>query len=529
MEHGSAMVTLGQAYRIKQLRGWLGKRLDVPAGYQGVVLFNDGTVRVLPSGKQIVLNAWQRLTGKGVGLRVAIVNTGEISETLDAPHLLSGDDTLVDAAILTTLKVSEPALLLQTPIWNEDDSLSLSVSREDIRTVLQPLIGEYAAEDLFGTLPTTHLLDDISLRLTPLLKRNGVKLQQVDLLTFSPSAQRIEIARKAQELESRLGGEAQQQNGTLESPAQIQGLVQEMQTGQTRFGIAANPAATGSKPGTLLQKIKKMLQPKPPQPMRLLTALFGGKRDKNGKPAAMQNLPRFWWLGNVLIIAFAVVVAYVLTQLAMKLTDGANWVNQLDVLIPNWGFALAVILENVRRMLQIQEAHMEASWSRPGGGSLNTIARNDRERADALVRQQCAQEMQHINEILEDLQARVYKGGQGDTDQALALRNLRRKVDSLRTKVLDTEYGKPPYMTDLRVTWRMLQTLLDYDEDLLIYLQALGEKAGKLQQKAGTTQWNASLPDELERDLDAFMLRFAGREHVMLISDSQDDGTRGGR
>jgi len=529
MEHGSAIVTLGRAYRLKQLRGWLGKRLEVPTGYQGVVLFSDGTVRILPPGKHTVLTPWQRLSGKGVGTRVAIINAGEVSETLDAPHLLSGDGMLIDAAIITTLKISEPALLLQTPVWSEDDSLSLSVSREDIRTALQPLVGEYAAEDLFGTLPTTHLLDDIYARLTPMLRKSGVKLQQVDLLTFSPSAQRIEIARKAQELESRLGVETQTQNAAQESPAQLQSLVQEMQSGHTRVGIAANPATTGSKPGALLQQIKKIFQPKPPQPMRLLTALFGGKRDKDGKPLATQNLPRFWWLGNMLIVAFAVVVAYVLTQLALKLTDGANWVNQLDVLIPIWGFALAVILENVRRMLQIQEAHMEASWARPGGGSLNNIARNDRERADALVRQQCAQEMQRINEILEDLQARVYKGGQGDADQALQLRNLRRKVDDLKTKVLNTQYGQPPYMTDLRVTWRMLQTLLDYDEDLLLNIQALGEKAAKLQQLSGTNQWSASLPDQLERDLDAFMLRFSGREHVMLIGNAQDDGTRGGR
>jgi len=518
------MVTLGRAYRLKQLRGWLGKRLVVPTGYQGVVLFSDGRVRILPPGKHTVLNPWQRLGGKGVGLRVAIVNAGEVSETLDAPHLLSGDGTLIDAAILTTLKISDPALLVQAPVWSEDDSLTLSVNREEIRNALLPLVSEYAAEDLFGTLPTTHVLDGVYAQLTPLLKQKGIMLLQVDLLTFYPSSKRVEIARQVQELESRLDdAKAQEQLAGLETQAQLQGFIQETQPGLRGMGIVTKPAAAGAQTRTLWQRFCQLFRPKTPQPMRLLSALFGGKRDKSGKPLGVSNLPRFWWLGNLLLIAFAVVLAYVLSQIFVKLTDGTNWFDQLEILIPIWGFALAVTLENVRRILQIQEAHMEANWSRPGGGSLNNIARNDRERADALVRQQCAQEIQHINEILEDLQTRIYRGGQGDSDQALRLRNLRRKVDDLKARVLDTQYGRPPYMTDLRVTWRMLQTLLDYDEDLLLHVQALGEKAGKLQQKAGTPQWNANLPDELERELDAFMLRFAGREHVMLISDAQEN------
>jgi hypothetical protein len=84
---------------------------------------------------------------------------------------------------------------------------------------------------------------------------------------------------------------------------------------------------------------------------------------------------------------------------------------------------------------------------------------------------------------------------------------VERHIEDCAEKVGSLEYGSAPYLTDLHISSHAWERMLDYDEDLLLYVKALSDEAQLLQQKSHADQ----LTDELVSDLDAGILKFGNR------------------
>lgn len=127
-------------------------------------------------------------------------------------------------------------------------------------------------------------------------------------------------------------------------------------------------------------------------------------------------------------------------------------------------------------------------------------------RADKLVRDECRTELFHIRDVVSDVRGVEYK--RGKTDLALRLRNVVEKnSEDCADKVGRLDYGPAPYLTDLHISNHAWERMLDYDEDLLLFVKALSDEAHLVQEKSHADQ----LTEELVSDLDAGILKFCNR------------------
>jgi hypothetical protein len=231
---------VGRVISLKKLPGWADKWLEVPVGWQGVVVDANGYSRILRPGKHIVLNAWQHLVGKatGTGMQLALVMSQPFSALLETSHLLSADGELLDASLLATLDVVEPVKLLQNTALTQDGSLLLPVSMLDVQTGLQPLAAQYNGADLHSGMLAEQLAGEICQRLGAQLSAAGLRLRAVTLLTFWPSAQSASIAEKVQLLGERLQDlELQRRMAKIETQAQLDDFINQVQPELAKIGL----------------------------------------------------------------------------------------------------------------------------------------------------------------------------------------------------------------------------------------------------------------------------------------------------
>jgi hypothetical protein len=201
-----------------------------------------------------------------------------------------------------------------------------------------------------------------------------------------------------------------------------------------------------------------------------------------------------------------------MTGLAIWLAaQGASWERILPFLTVVWIAVVHQILDSLKKIIERREEIRQANWIQPGGSRLEDLAGRDSQQTDRLVRQQCGEELERCRDILNDIRSRVYKAGQ--MDLALSLRDLERKFDASRGRVLDTQVGAPPYLdATLHITSK--DPMLAYDEDLLCAASALSQKAAALQQLAPDGIPPQGMKD-LESQLDGFMNRFSARGRAL--------------
>ena len=450
---------LARAYRLSELPGRLAKWLTVPEGRQGVVLPAAGSERLLQPGLHRVLSVWERLLGRRAGLRVGFVPADPISARLRADYLLSGDGQLVDASLSLVVQVSDPALFFTQQVLprGEIRSICLELSDQDVREALGPLVRRYAAEDLLHELPGPRLANELLSRLELHLRGLGLQAKEAQLLTFWRSEERAEVAERVQALSQRLQDvELEKQMAALENEAQLKDFVQQLSPGlEDDLGLHA-----------VAEAVPAVGEPSP---------------DAAPSFPTLGDSFRKWVIGQVGV-------------------DGDFWPERL-----------------ARLLGRSEEGQMQASAlqvsGQPGFTTLDELVRGDRAGADRLVREQAGGEVLRIAKILNELRSRVYQ--QGEVELALRLRDLERRLERYHQDILQPNYGRPPYLTDLQVKRNAWATMLGYDEDLLLYASALGDKAQDLQAKYTGGEAIAGLLASLEEDLDRLHYRFAGRERAV--------------
>jgi hypothetical protein len=225
-----------------------------------------------------------------------------------------------------------------------------------------------------------------------------------------------------------------------------------------------------------------------------------------------RRLRHRWWLGRAAWMAFILAAGFSLSWVATWITR-APWTELLEFNIAVWAVVTGALLESVKSLYEKREQANVSGWMMAGETRIDDLVRKDRNKADQLVRQQCGRELAQCAEILNDVRSRAFRAGQ--ENQALELRGLEKKFTIQRERVLRPDFGRPPYVSGLKVSSLAWDTMLDYDEDLLVNAVALVDAAALIQQEFSNNSWSDGQLSNLERELDLFINRFAGRTRAL--------------
>jgi hypothetical protein len=242
-----------------------------------------------------------------------------------------------------------------------------------------------------------------------------------------------------------------------------------------------------------------------------LADLFRQKNEKKG-PGMITHRPRpYWWLKEIVYIGFAAIIAILLTLVINAQLKDASLTSRVEkFLVPIWSLFIAVTLACLRDMFKTREKNDDAIWMLEGHRGLYNLVGNDRRWADELVREQSRKELLHVKEILQEIRTREYK--RGKTEMALKLRNdLEKHAEECADKIARQDFARPPYVTDLKISWDAWNHMLDYDEGLLVYANGLSNKAQLLQQKSHTDELDLPALVSLDAGISAFTNQFFER------------------
>jgi hypothetical protein len=205
-----------------------------------------------------------------------------------------------------------------------------------------------------------------------------------------------------------------------------------------------------------------------------------------------------------------ILVGVILTQLFNWAAEKAGWENTTEVMIIIWGFVITGVLESLKNLFEKWEAVSEDLWIQYGYQHLDDLVAGDRKQVDLLVREQCASEIRHIKNVISDIRTQEYQ--RGNMEMALELKkSLESNLDNSLEKILNSDYAQPPYVTDLQISQRAWENMVDNDEDLLLYINALAEKASLLKQKSHRAELTPDMVTDMNVSLSVFDTRFFER------------------
>jgi hypothetical protein len=228
---GAENAPLGLVYRLKDLPGWLGKRLPVPGGRLGVVIYRDGSSRTFPPGEHQLLSALERLRAKGYGLKAGYVPGVEFAASAQCAYLLSGDGELLDARLVCALQISDPLRFFSEVVIPRGvlPQTGFALEPQPLQDALGALTVQYAAADLLSGQINARLAQQLQASLGTLLGSQGLSLQEIRLLILSRAADRALIAEKIQALAERLKGvELQAKMAEIENQVQLDEFIQQL-------------------------------------------------------------------------------------------------------------------------------------------------------------------------------------------------------------------------------------------------------------------------------------------------------------
>ena len=518
----------GRVFYLKDLPGWWGKHLQVPPGRTGVAIDQQGKVRTFPPGNHRLLSTWERLLGKGVGLRVGLVPSEEFTSTITLDYLLSGDGALLDLLLVCRLQVGDAGLFFSQVILPQGEITEGEISLDPalMKASLGALVARYAAADLLhGRLDQT-LGSQVESTLSTSLGSQGLMLSSISLFSLSLSEKRLELAEKAQVLKERLQDlEIQNKMAAIENQVQLDEFIQQVnpemkKLAQVQLGESAETPGKGSQKNTAGKSLDQWLNIKThldPASRRWKIEDLFKRRQVDKKLTGAAKVPRHkWWLGRVTWMVAIFLLAIILTGLINWLAAEASLNDRWQLLLIIWGFALGAILESIKSLYQKREQISETNWSLTGFQHLDELVGDDRQWADQVVREHCASELNHIRETISEVRSVEYK--RGKTELALQLRNqVEHNIETCIQKIERPDFGRPTYITDLHVNQRAWEHLLDKDEDLLFFVDALGDQAHLLQQKSLSEEPIDTLVKDLDVQISIFCNRFYERGRPLQV------------
>jgi hypothetical protein len=218
-------------------------------------------------------------------------------------------------------------------------------------------------------------------------------------------------------------------------------------------------------------------------------------------------------------ILFLFVVSILLTWLVLQVGRRASPDITIGFITGLWLVVIPLILDALKKMVEKREEFSLATWMLPGATRLDLLVKNDRARADRLVREQCCAELHGCTEMLADMVTRIYKDG--ETSLALKLRELKQKYAKGEEDVAGSGFGAPAYLEEVHLSDQAWERMLDYDEDLLLRAGGLAETVHAAQLGLSAEPGKAPDVHNLELQLDGFLYHFGGRSRVLKVIHSE--------
>jgi hypothetical protein len=529
MSENTGKVPLAKVFRLKELPGRVQKYLLVPAGRLGVAVYGDGRSQTFPPDRHRVLSILDRIRGRGVNLRAGFIPAPVGTVRLTFSNLLSGDSELVDASLICGVEVKDAPLffLEQVVPRQEIQGEMVDVTTAAATQEFAALVRHYLAEDLVHGLPTKHLLREISNFIKAVLEPQGLQLAAIELMLFWRADDRVAAAEQALALREKLQEvELQEKMLAVESQAQLDEFIDQIE-GETGQKIDLRPVIATEETAAEKKSLRTWFW-EALLPLITVEAETGGERRYlhfgdilarlRSDPAEPDDTPRGrkrpqrWWLGRVIWMASVVAFAFGLTKFILWVTGNTSWLDLVEIILAIWAFAVVAVLESVKSLYEKREQIAEVNWTKPGATFIDDLTAN-RKQADKLVREQCSNDIGNMYQILDGLQTKLYNAG--EMDPAVSVRKFKQKVETCQQELKNTNFGQPPYVTDLKISRRVWDNLLDYDEQLLVRASALSEDASRIQQKLAAGEFKPEMLTQLEARLDRFHTKFANRNQAL--------------
>lgn len=523
MQPSPTQTPAGKAFGPSELSGKLNRFLEVPPGRTGVVIFTDGKTQILPPGKHRILTWGERVAGKGAGMIAGYVPSEPCPFQLQARYFFSGDGELLDAWLQAQAEITDPVRFFKGFVLPQGvlESNVLDLSSEDTQTALGTIARRYAAADLTAGLAERQIRGALDGLLTGILEGLGLRLLNLQAMSFWRSEERAELAEKIQALEERLQDvELQKRMAAVETQAQFDEFVQQVapefgEANRLRVMVEDAPKADGKKSQPVGAKVTgwtRALKNESAAPSRWrLSNLFGKQADSQ---SSLPERPRrAWWFSGSLWIAFLIISGAMVTQVSLDMGKDISKEFMFAWITSVWMIILPLLFDAVRRMVDKREKIAEQRWRYGSIAHIDNLTGRDRARADRLVRGQVGGDIKAGAGMLDDLVSRSFKSG--NQELALKIRALRQKFEDAIEKVNQSSFGAPPYLSDLNIPKRGWELMLDYDEQVLAESNAVADLAQQLQETYSAGNDPAAGLAELESRLDALLYHFGGRERAV--------------
>lgn len=514
-------IPLAAAYNLQELKGWIGKKMTVPVGKRGIIIFRDGKTQLFPPGTHQVVNPIQRLTKQAGGLIAGFIPEKQLPLHLKISNLLSGDNHLVDVSFMCELNIVDhkiffeqeviPHKTIQGPAFEWDD-------QESFKAVYQ-VINRYALEDLVSGAITNDLRTQITEILQSSLMVKGLQLASINLITIWPVEDRVRIEEKLFELNQKLSSiELDKKMSEIETNAQLFDFMNE-------FGIEWPKTS-----GVPLILEEKSIQSENPSFINWVRSEI-----KDNLPGRNFRIKSFWkketkqkgkrrvkkvkFVPRILFVTLILIIACSVSGLFSKITEAAAPERRLDFYILIISIVISVILDSIVTLYKQWEENLSTDWDLEGAIMLEDLSRNNRERVDKIVREKSAAEISEQKRMVNDSRSRVYRSG--NEDLALKLRQLESKLDESTHRVLDINFGEAPYLQpDLKISKRLWENMLDVDEHLLVQAAALTQDALGFQTKVNDQTLDDSFLNHFEDRLDRFLQNFGSRQRPLRAGEN---------
>jgi hypothetical protein len=518
---------LAQRFTLQELPGRLNKFLIVPAAKIGVQMDAQGKARLFQPGRWKVVSFWQRIWGKGQDGVFGVLPAVPFLAEVRLQHLLSGDAVLMESLIFLTVKVKDPLAFFQQVVLPQRvlPASPIDLTQTPFSEAVAQITRQYSADDLSGpylqerlTLQTTSWLDMA-------LEVLGLQSEGIQIFSFWRADERLTIAQQALQLEEKEQElKLERQMMGLENQATLEDFSRQLQgtlgggvavLGEAPAGQKAEEGSTISSAQSLLQAWLKGLKDsqKSSVPWRFFNLLRKKEKESAPDPLELRQV-RSWMIGRGAWMIFIFLLALTLSAVVVWLSGGRTFEGKADLLVVIWAPTLGLLMESLIAIMKKREAISAAFWTKAGITHLDELSGKDRHKVDELVRRQCSQDLGQVYSLLQETRSTIYQ--QGNTDLALKIKDLERKVEAVKGEILNPAFGPPAYLGDAHFSTSDWQSMLDDEENLLLMSAFLAEMAYHFQQQALKKQGDlaAALLD-LEERLNAFKHAFSARGRAL--------------
>jgi hypothetical protein len=502
------------------------RQFDVPPGRIGIVIDKNGAVQTYEPGQHTLPTA---------GAQVGFIPAGAFNVHLKAENLLSRDSTLVDASLLCAVEIFDRERFFRHYLVPQDRASQdvINLAPEAAWEILAPGIRRRLVGELLAGKHSETLMTEIRPGLEPVLNHLGLHLDFFHFISFLRSEDRFIAAEQALHLAERLQDvENRKKIVQATSRQELDDVLKDLgvDAGQS---VALHPlhdpvqttdasevddtASERTFLSSLLSWAKDLGDKEVDGQHFRITNLFQHKdkaKDQNKpQPRRGRRFPQAWWRPRVIWMLFIFALALGITKIEILFAGDADWSSRWEFYLIVWGIAAGVMLESLKHLYQKWEDLQQVHWVEAGTTFVDDLVGHDRVQADMLVRKQTHADLQTAQNAINDLRSRVYQ--QGDVDMALKLRALEQEFSRTRELLMNPNRGIPPYVTDLKISRKMWDDLLDYDEGLLVRSSVLGQDVQAFVQEFSQGKIALEKLKLLQASLDALKYHFENRSQAL--------------